>query len=225
MLASRRYADHFSIGLEAGPAAPTYTVELVVSMEGETASSFTIKRGNDEHSFPFLGDYTEENVGYIASIFASLWNSFTDVFSNGIASPAEFLDSLPAEVLLQSVPGLVPAQINALVPVGGAVKSNGNLIVAFGSIAVEMDQNLRVVGTIGRELLDKGKDVSDIRETLRSEGIDFLLINHRFFLKEDSADLTPGRTIRLRSHFDDIQQKGLLRKKGQWGVVVLYEVT
>ena len=74
-------------------------------------------------------------------------------------------------------------------------------------------------------LLDGQKDPDNLRKALRTQGIDFLLINHRFFLKEDSADITTGRTVRLRSRFRDMLENGVIRVKGQWGVVVLYEVT
>lgn len=159
VLTNRRYADFFSVDFDDSAGAPDFVIELVVSIDDETASNFSIHRATDDtevHSYPFLGNYTEENVGYLASILATLWNAFTDGFISKRSDPPEFLDALPTDVLLQSVPGLVPVQTSSLVPTGGAIKSNGHILVAFGSIAVELDENLKVLGAIGRELLDRG---------------------------------------------------------------------
>jgi hypothetical protein len=59
---------------------------------------------------------------------------------------------------------------------------------------------------------------------LREDGIDYLLVNHRFFLDRESADLEPGRTQRLRDRFSSALRAGEIKPVRQWGPVILYAV-
>ena len=84
VLASLRYEDLFSV--EYGGTGSEFTIEAVVSFsEGEPVGSLSMsKRGtNSEQSFPILGEFSEDKIGYYAAGFASLWNGFTDGFRLG----------------------------------------------------------------------------------------------------------------------------------------------
>ncbi len=156
VLASRRYERYFTIEYDTKPAPSDYVIEVIASLDGSPAGVFKIIRGTEEQTVSYLDIFAEENIGFIASIFASLWNTFSDGFADRQVPPPSLVDLLPAEIILGSVPGLVPAQVNSMYAVSAAVKSNGNLLLAFGSIVAEMDPRMRVVGIIGRELMDKG---------------------------------------------------------------------
>ena len=59
---------------------------------------------------------------------------------------------------------------------------------------------------------------------LRSEGITHLLVHGSFFLVDGNADLSPGRTARIKERFEDLIRSGSLRSEKSWGPVTLYEV-
>jgi tetratricopeptide (TPR) repeat protein len=156
VLASRRYEPYFTVqyGVATGPS--DYTIEVIASFDGTAAGVFKIIRGTEEQTVSYLDIFADENIGFIASIYASLWNTFADGFAGRQAPYPDLVDVLPAEIVLGSVPGLVPAQVNSMSAVSAAVKSNGNVLLAFGSTVAEMDSRMRFVGVIGRELMDKG---------------------------------------------------------------------
>ncbi len=165
VLASRRYADYFTVeyaaaggvargGMTAGRA--DYTLQIVASLDNEAAGIFEMQTGDEEQSMSFLGVFTEESIGFIANIYASLWNTFTDGFAARRVDPPQLLDVLPTDVLLTSVPGLAPAQISSSTALSAAVKGNGNLLLAFGGFVTELDRHMHIVRTIGREMMERG---------------------------------------------------------------------
>ena len=156
VLAGRRYETYFSVDFGTQAGRYDYTIEIIVNLDGGSAGVFEIGDGNDKHSASYMLEFNDENIGYIASIYAMLWNTVTDEFAARQVLPPDLVDVLPMAVVLSSVPGLVPAQINSMAAFSAAVKSNGNLLLAFGSVITELDPNMRVVGTIGRELMEKG---------------------------------------------------------------------
>ena len=156
VLATRRYEHYFIVQYGATTLPPDYSIEIIASFDGTAAGVFKIIGGAEEQTVSYLDIFSEENVGFIASIYASLWNTVTDGFAARQTDYPALLDVLPVEIILGSVPGLVPAQVNSMYAVSAAVKSDGNLLLAFGSTVAELDSRMRVVGVIGRELMDKG---------------------------------------------------------------------
>lgn len=73
-------------------------------------------------------------------------------------------------------------------------------------------------------LLDEVASPRALGDALRSEGITHLLVNHRYFLSEASADLSPGRTERLRARFSGALASEVLAPVRRWGSVALYAV-
>jgi 4-amino-4-deoxy-L-arabinose transferase-like glycosyltransferase len=74
------------------------------------------------------------------------------------------------------------------------------------------------------KLLDQHESPPDQLAALHAEGVTHLLVHERFFLVDANADLTPGRTDRLRHRFETLVSRADLRPSSRWGPVVLYEV-
>jgi 4-amino-4-deoxy-L-arabinose transferase-like glycosyltransferase len=74
------------------------------------------------------------------------------------------------------------------------------------------------------DLLDRHDQPGETVAELRAEGITHVLVHERFFLVDGNADLTPGRTERLKRRFDALVADGRLRPTSRWGSVVLYAV-
>ncbi len=74
------------------------------------------------------------------------------------------------------------------------------------------------------ELLEGAPDPASARVALERAGITHLLVNHAFFLQGRSADVTPGRTERLRRRWEVLVASGELRVLRAWGPVQLYAV-
>jgi len=72
-------------------------------------------------------------------------------------------------------------------------------------------------------LLEESVEPRAFEQALAQDEIDYLLINHRFFLDRESAKLEPDRTARLRERFTTAVRDGAIRPVRQWGPVVLYE--
>ena len=73
-------------------------------------------------------------------------------------------------------------------------------------------------------LLDAHEETADFVAALRADGVTHLLVHERFFLVDENAELTPGRTARLRRRFDRLTAQGYLRQVSRWGPVALYAV-
>jgi hypothetical protein len=77
-------------------------------------------------------------------------------------------------------------------------------------------------------LLETSRTPSDLTRSLAQEGITHVLINHRFFLSDGSADVTEGRTDRLRARFQEvIAARALvpvLQRRASGVAVTLYAV-
>ena len=74
------------------------------------------------------------------------------------------------------------------------------------------------------QLLDETRSPRELGDALRRDGISHLLVNQRFFLTRDNADLRPGRTALLQRRFDAALGSGELRLAERWGSVALFEV-
>jgi hypothetical protein len=74
------------------------------------------------------------------------------------------------------------------------------------------------------ELLEDHEDPDALAEALRREGFTHLLVHHRFFLVGRNADLSPGRTERLRRRFVALMEAGVLIPVRRWDYIALYEV-
>ena len=149
--AGRTYGGYFTFGGKGD-----YTLRLIINLEENSVGSLLMKRGERETSLPFFGGVSPENVPYFTALTAALWNGFTGVLSGMEARVPELMDVVPTEVLLSSVPGLMPSLTQALAPVSGAVLNDGGLLVAFGSLALELDTHLGIAGTVGKDLLEAG---------------------------------------------------------------------
>lgn len=73
-------------------------------------------------------------------------------------------------------------------------------------------------------LFDESPDLDAVHAALARDGITHLLIHHRFYLAGTNADLSPGRTARLRARFVSALEGGLLVPVRTWGPVTLYAV-
>lgn len=73
-------------------------------------------------------------------------------------------------------------------------------------------------------LLDEAKDAASMGDALRRDGITHVLVNHRFFLQNDNADLRPGRTDLLRDRFAAALRAHELAEAKRWGSITLYRV-
>jgi tetratricopeptide (TPR) repeat protein len=156
VLASRKYGEYFTVEYSTHNTRPDYTIEIIASLDNDSAGVFEIAKGDLEQSMSFLGVFKEESVGFIASIYASLWNTFTDGFAGRRVDPPKLLDVLPMNTLLSSVPGLAPVQVSSITAVSAVVKSTGNLLLAFGAFVAELDPNMHLVRTVGREMMEMG---------------------------------------------------------------------
>jgi hypothetical protein len=74
-------------------------------------------------------------------------------------------------------------------------------------------------------LLENATTDATFRDALKAEGITHVLVNHRFFLRDDNADEAPGRTRVLEDRFRQLTEHGTLRPQLKWRETVLYEVT
>ncbi|MBN1686695.1 MAG: hypothetical protein JW852_08575, partial [Spirochaetales bacterium] len=156
VLANRRYGAYFNVQYGKSAGRSDYNLEIVASLDNDAAGVFEIEKNGVEQSMSFLGVFREESIGFIANIFASLWNTYTDGFAGRRRDPPKILDVLPTDVLLSSVPGLAPVQVSSTAALSAAVKGNGNLLLAFGGFVTELDSEMHVVRTIGRELMERG---------------------------------------------------------------------
>ena len=73
-------------------------------------------------------------------------------------------------------------------------------------------------------LLDRSANATFFGDALRSDGITHLLVNHRFFLQNENADLRPGRTDLLQSRFASFRDAGEIAPRASWGAITLYAV-
>lgn len=73
-------------------------------------------------------------------------------------------------------------------------------------------------------LLDEASSVDAAVASLQRDGITHVLINHRYFLLGKNADLTEGRTERLRARFEVLLRERRLVEVERWGPVALYQV-
>ena len=87
VLASRKYGEYFTVEYGTRHSRPDYTIEIIASLDTDSAGVFEITKGDLEQSMSFLGVFKEESVGFIASIYASLWNTFTDGFAGRRVDP------------------------------------------------------------------------------------------------------------------------------------------
>ncbi|MBT3274366.1 MAG: tetratricopeptide repeat protein [Spirochaetales bacterium] len=160
VLASRRYERYFTAEYDADSGKFDYTVEVIASLSGTSSGVFLAEKDGNEQSISFLGEFNDSNVGYIATVYASLWNTYTGGFAGELSSPPVLVDVLPTATLLKSVPGLQPVEVGSAMAFSGTVKSNGNVLLAFGSFAAELSPEMRVVNTIGLDLRAKGNYTS-----------------------------------------------------------------
>lgn len=73
-------------------------------------------------------------------------------------------------------------------------------------------------------LLDEVVSPEHLKVALWEANVSHVLVNHRFFLVDDNADLEPGRTDRLRERFGRCVELGALEEVERWGPVALYAV-
>ncbi len=74
------------------------------------------------------------------------------------------------------------------------------------------------------ELLDEHEEPAAVLAELLGAEITHVLIHHRFFLVGRNADLTPGRTERLRRQFMGLVAADVLHPVRRWDYIALYEV-
>ena len=74
-------------------------------------------------------------------------------------------------------------------------------------------------------LLEENESPQQFRAHLNSEKIDTLVINHRFFLQNDNADLWEGRTAQLRMRFQALIDSAVLLPTYQHGPVTVYSLS
>ena len=103
VLAGRRYETYFSVDFGTQAGRYDYTIEIIVNLDGGSAGVFEIGDGNDKHSASYMLEFNDENIGYIASIYAMLWNTVTDEFAARQVLPPDLVDVLPMAVVLSSV--------------------------------------------------------------------------------------------------------------------------
>ena len=72
------------------------------------------------------------------------------------------------------------------------------------------------------QLLEQEK--AAIHQQLKEEGFDYIVINHRFFLVDDNAELTEGRTRRLQHRFEELLAHKILIPQEQYRGVTIYQV-
>ncbi len=73
-------------------------------------------------------------------------------------------------------------------------------------------------------LLDEQPSAAEFGAALRREGFTHVLIDRRFLLWRRIADLTEGRTDRLRRRFEAVKTAGVLDERRCWGPMCLYRV-
>jgi hypothetical protein len=74
------------------------------------------------------------------------------------------------------------------------------------------------------QLLESSRTPADFSRALASDGVTHVLLNHRFFLSDGSADITEGRTERLRERFREMLGAQALVPVLQRQDVTLYTV-
>ena len=154
VLASLRYEDLFSV--EYGGSGAEFTIEAVISFnDGEPVGSLSMSKRatNAEQSFPILGEFSEDKIGYYAAGFASLWNGFTDGFR--LEDPPLYVDELPVEIIAPLIVPTNPALVASLAPIGGASLSDGSLVVAMSIAAATLDPWFRLVGRPGGDQVER----------------------------------------------------------------------
>ena len=150
VLADRQYGDLFSV--EYGGFGGDYTIESVIAFsEGEPIGSLSISRtGSDtEHSFPILGEFTEDKVSYYAAGIASMWNAFTAGFEKSLRDPPRYVDELPTEIITPLIVPTNPALAPSLSPMSGAALSDGSLVIGMNIAAAVIDPWFRLIGRPG----------------------------------------------------------------------------
>ena len=155
-----------------------------------------------------------------ASIFWSfsptkeLWNrQKTSTFISGEITDAEFLS--------QKLPENYPMYQRCL-----ELNVNKVWLVWMRGYTYYLPMKYRVDSVFGawrfEQLLEY--DSEHILNTLRENQFDHILINHRFFLVDDNADTSEGRTKNLQKRFEELIRLKILKPVEQHGPIILYEV-
>lgn len=156
-MASGLYSNYFELFWKDSDVKADYTLEIWGALAGQDSSlTMVLKRisdGKESQNFSAMGEITQARTRFLANGIFYLWASFKDYFASRMGDPPQFVDEIPSDVLSKSVQSSFNMM---LIPSSVAVKSNGNLLVGFSSVCLEMDRNFRILDQPGKQLLDAG---------------------------------------------------------------------
>ena len=92
-----------------------------------------------------------------------------------------------------------------------------------------LDKPARIDNVFGawrfEALLEEVQSPQEFKNRLRADGIDAVVINHRFFLQDDNADTREGRTEELRRRFQGILDAAALNVAYSNGPITVYSLS
>jgi tetratricopeptide (TPR) repeat protein len=155
LLANKLYPNYFRVSSDP-VKGEGYSVSIVAVGTGEetTVSMTMLKPGSEEEiSMAVLGPLSEGRIPHFANLFFYMWSSFHDYLLSQLQPPPVLIEEFSTDAIAQTVSTGTPMQ---LFPYSAAVKQNGNILVAFISLCVEMEGNFKIVGQPGKVLTEQG---------------------------------------------------------------------
>ena len=160
-MANSLYGQHFAVGrLGYGSATEIRNDDLVLSImfllsEHETIM-LQMNYSNDSDNevyYPIFGLPDKHTTAFIADIMFYLWSSHNDFLIRDLQEPPLYVDELPTLALTSRIYDL---PLSNLRPLALTVKPDGNLLVGFSFLALELDTAFRLQGQPGRTLYEEG---------------------------------------------------------------------
>jgi tetratricopeptide (TPR) repeat protein len=144
--ASRRYSEYMEVyPRQEYRRDGDYNINITAVLEGETP---VINLQMGDLTQALMGPFDETSYLFLSEVVFKLWSlKNPDAISQDMDSPL-FMEEVPASFILQSA---IPDFEGYDTVSAAAVKENGNLVLALGSLCYEVDNNFDIVAPIGQD--------------------------------------------------------------------------
>lgn len=215
--ASRMYSDYISVEMKENLTAPDeYNLQMIAVMDGENSAlvaNFTDRKSGESLSQSLPGEISETSYLYLSEVIFKLWADFNLRMIRSDEPLPQFMEEVPSRYIAESVdPGFAGYNTASAV----AVKENGNIVLAMGSLCYELTGDFNIVSPIGEDIFHQGSSVFVFGAAVTPGGTVYLKpVSGReiFRVIEDSP-----RTQRVRTGIDVTGPMAVLNN----GITVLY---
>ncbi len=215
--ASRVYGEYIRVGQNSDSAQ--YELQLMAIIDDENplmVASFTKLSTGENISQSLLGEITDDSHRYLSEVIFKLWadmNSEKLILSTPLP---QFMEEIPSRFITEAVaPGFSGYSTASAV----AVKKNGNIILAMGSLCYEMTEDFNILSQIGGDIFNQSSAIFAFGASVTPGGTVYLKpTGGREIIRVIEGS---PRSVRVRAGIDVNGPMAILNN----GICILYHTT